>query len=131
MTELVEDFIDIVYEVRSSFANVTITNGTSNLGLIRQVLLNEKLLAELANRTALTATYINKTIYSIYESVDHIENVCNLRRTLDDNKKDLVNSQTYVYNTKVLVLILESLSKQRFCQHGRQPEVSRVVIDGE
>ena len=26
---------------------------------------------------------------------------------------------------------LESLSKRRFCQHGRQPEVNRVVIDGE
>ena len=25
----------------------------------------------------------------------------------------------------------ESLSKRRFCQHGRQPEVNRVVIDGE
>ena len=28
-------------------------------------------------------------------------------------------------------LTLESLSKGRFCQHGRQPEVSCVVIDGE
>ena len=27
--------------------------------------------------------------------------------------------------------IIESLSKRRFCQHGRQPEVNRVVIDGE
>ena len=27
--------------------------------------------------------------------------------------------------------IVESLSKRRFCQHGRQPEVSCVVIDGE
>ena len=27
--------------------------------------------------------------------------------------------------------IIESLSKRRFCQHGRQPEVSCVVIDGE
>ena len=26
---------------------------------------------------------------------------------------------------------LESLSKQRFCQHGRHPEVNRVVIDDE
>ena len=28
-------------------------------------------------------------------------------------------------------VILESLSKRRFCQHGRQPEVSCVVTDGE
>ena len=28
-------------------------------------------------------------------------------------------------------LLLESLSKRRFCPHGRQPEVNRVVIDGE
>ena len=27
--------------------------------------------------------------------------------------------------------LLESLSRRRFCQHGRQPEVSRAVIDGE
>ena len=27
--------------------------------------------------------------------------------------------------------VLESLSKRRFCQHGRQPEVNLVVIDGE
>ena len=98
MTELVEHFIDIAYEVRSSFANVTITNGTTNRDLILRVLSNEKLLAELANRTALSATYINETIHSIYESADYIENVFN---TLDDNEKDLVNTQTYVYNMKV------------------------------
>ena len=28
-------------------------------------------------------------------------------------------------------LTIESLSKRRFCQHGQQPEVSSVVIDGE
>ena len=28
-------------------------------------------------------------------------------------------------------VLIESLSKRRFCQHGRQPEVSYVVIDGE
>ena len=28
-------------------------------------------------------------------------------------------------------LILVSLSKRRFCQHGRQPKVSCFVIDGE
>ena len=27
--------------------------------------------------------------------------------------------------------IMESLSKRRFCQHGRLPEVNRAVIDGE
>ena len=26
---------------------------------------------------------------------------------------------------------LESLSRRRFCQHGRQPEVNGAVIDGE
>ena len=26
---------------------------------------------------------------------------------------------------------IESLSRRRFCQHGRQPEVNRAVIDGE
>ena len=28
-------------------------------------------------------------------------------------------------------MTLESLSKRRFCQHGRLPEVNCVVIDGE
>ena len=28
-------------------------------------------------------------------------------------------------------VLLESLSRRRFCQHGRQPEVNRAVIDGE
>ena len=101
MTELVEDFIDIAYEVRSTFANVTITNGTTNLDLIRRVLSNEKLLAELANRTALTATYINETIYSIYMSAEHIKNAFNLLSTLDDDEKNLMNAQTYVYSMKV------------------------------
>ena len=27
--------------------------------------------------------------------------------------------------------LLESLSRRRFCQHGRQPEVNRAVIDGK
>ena len=27
--------------------------------------------------------------------------------------------------------ILESLSKRRFCQHGRQREIKRIVIDGK
>ena len=31
----------------------------------------------------------------------------------------------------VWLMSIESLSKRRFCQHGRQPEVNRVVIDGE
>ena len=28
-------------------------------------------------------------------------------------------------------VIIESLSRRRFCQHGRQPEVNRAVVDGE
>ena len=32
---------------------------------------------------------------------------------------------------KVVTYRIESLSKRRFCQHGRQPEVNRVVTDGE
>ena len=31
---------------------------------------------------------------------------------------------------QVIRTIVESLSKRRFCQHGRQPKVSCVVIDG-
>ena len=28
-------------------------------------------------------------------------------------------------------MVIESLSRRRFCQHGRQPEVNRAVIDSE
>ena len=28
-------------------------------------------------------------------------------------------------------VIIESLSKRRICQHGRQPEVNQTVTDGE
>ena len=35
------------------------------------------------------------------------------------------------YKYEVCFIVIESLSKRRFSQHGRQPEVNRVVIDGE
>ena len=49
------------------------------------------------------------------------------------NLIDLIftNSPHRVTQSGVLNLSLESLSKRRSCQHGRQPEVIRVVIDGE
>ena len=31
----------------------------------------------------------------------------------------------------IVTLLLESLSKRRFCQQGRKPEISCVVIEGE
>ena len=37
----------------------------------------------------------------------------------------------FTVKSGVLFHPIESLSKRRFCQHGRQPEVNRVVIDGE
>ena len=44
--------------------------------------------------------------------------------------KDSFTTMISKYN-KVNERSLESLSKRRFCQHGRQPEVSCVDIDGE
>ena len=38
---------------------------------------------------------------------------------------------TCVSRSRYALAVLESLSKRRFCQHGRQPAVNRVVIDGE
>ena len=35
------------------------------------------------------------------------------------------------FSLVVTCVLLESLSKRRFCQHGRLPEVNRAVIDGE
>ena len=106
MTEIVEDFIDISYEIRSSITNVNFTNVTSNWELIRHVLSNDNLLAELANRTALSAKYINETILSIYLSVSHIENAYNLLNNLDQNEGTLASSQTYVSHIKVLIFVL-------------------------
>ena len=42
-----------------------------------------------------------------------------------DIRAGLTSSRSHVNGA------LESLSTRRFCQHGRQPEVSRAVIDGE
>ena len=39
--------------------------------------------------------------------------------------------RTIKFDARVANLILESLSRRRFCQHGRQPEVNRAVINGE
>ena len=36
-----------------------------------------------------------------------------------------------ILNYAVREVVIESLSKRRFCQHGRQPEVNRAVMDGE
>ena len=44
---------------------------------------------------------------------------------MDENRQGMDILQS---NTKT---IIESLSRRRFCQHGRQPEVNRAVIDGE
>ena len=34
-------------------------------------------------------------------------------------------------NRMVIMMTIESLSKQRFCQHGHLPEVNCAVIDGK
>ena len=39
--------------------------------------------------------------------------------------------EIYGMHLGLSIVVLESLSKRRFCQHGRQPEVNRAVIDGE
>ena len=38
---------------------------------------------------------------------------------------------TFLTSSVGLLLSIESLSRRRFCQHGRQPEVNRAVINGE
>ena len=36
-----------------------------------------------------------------------------------------------MFSALCVFFFLESLSKQRFCHHGRQPEINRTVTDGE
>jgi hypothetical protein len=101
MTELIEDFIDITYKIRSSSWNSTLSANTSNWELIQQILSNDALLAALANKTALSAKYINQTIYSIYYSAQHIESVFEFFNSVDRDDKALTET-TYV----LLVLVV-------------------------
>ena len=60
-----------------------------------------------------------------------------LFRALAKNMAPMTNADESPTNRLTLfpiylsLFIVESLSKRRFCQHGRQPEVNRVVIDGK
>ena len=47
-----------------------------------------------------------------------------------NRNRDILTSQLKNKRTAHAILKIESLSKRRFCQHGRQPEVS-IVTDGE
>ena len=46
-------------------------------------------------------------------------------------KHEVVQSYISTYRLCHRGHLIESLSRRRFCQHGRQPEVNRAVIDGE
>ena len=60
-----------------------------------------------------------------------------LFRALAKNMAPMTNADESPTNRLTLfpiylsLFIVKSLSKRRFCQHGRQPEVNRVVMDGE
>lgn len=87
--ELIEDFIDITYAIRSSQSNLSLPVDITNSELITQVLANNNLLAALANRTGLSAEYINETIYSVYQSAQHIQGVYDFLKSLNENQNQL------------------------------------------
>ncbi|XP_028411194.1 stimulated by retinoic acid gene 6 protein-like [Dendronephthya gigantea] len=91
--ELIEDFIDITYAVRSSQTNLSLPVNITNSELITNVLANESLLALLANRTGLSAEYINETIFSVYESAQHIQGVYDFLNSWH-GKEDQQNTTT-------------------------------------
>lgn len=68
MTEYLESFINIVYDIKSSWSGENITS----LDLIGRVLSNSTLLNAVANRTSLSAEYINNTIISVVGNAKEI-----------------------------------------------------------
>lgn len=76
MTELIENFIDITYEIRRFVSNSSLVSAnTTNLDLIQQTLSNDVLLAALANQTSLSKIYIKQTVSTIYSSAEQIQEV--------------------------------------------------------
>lgn len=91
MTELIDDFIDITHEIRS-LSTSTLSGNTTNLELIRQTLSNDALLAVLANKTALSAVEIERTITSIYVNAQNIQNVYEMFNSVDLNLNDSIQT---------------------------------------
>lgn len=76
MTELIENFIDITYEIRRFVSNSSLVSAnTTNLDLIQQTLSNDVLLAALANQTSLSIIYIKQTVRTVYSSAEQIQEV--------------------------------------------------------
>lgn len=93
MAQLLENFIDITYEIRSSFAP-TLPGNKTNFEFIEETLKSEYLIEILANKTNLTAKYINDTVGSVYASAEHIQTLYDIfSSTNDDGDIDL---STYV-----------------------------------
>ena len=74
-------------------------------------------------------------VSSFYEEIywlkvisHRLESIC-----LDTNRQKFKCSELceWIVTASHAKILLESLSRRRFCQHGRQPEVSRAVIDDE
>ena len=91
MTELIDDFIDITHEIRS-LSTSTLSGNTTNLELIRQTLSNDALLAVLANKTALSAVEIERTITSIYVNAQNIQRVYEMFNSVDLNLNDSIQT---------------------------------------
>lgn len=91
MTELIDDFIDITHEIRS-LSSSTLSGNTTNLELIRQTLSNDALLAVLANKTALSAVEIERTITSIYVNAQNIQRVYEMFNSADLNLNDSIQT---------------------------------------
>ena len=95
MTQLLESFIDITYEIRSISSNFTSDNIT-NFELIEDILSNEGLLAALVNKTGLSPKTINETISSFYYSAQHIQSVYDFLSSVDKDDRPLETAR-YVF----------------------------------
>ena len=100
--QLLDDFIDITYEIRSEYSNSSLPANTSNWVLVYHTITSNVLLAELANKTGLTVEYINNTIKGAYASAKHIEEAYQYYKDLSENDRPLETAQTYVeYSTSI------------------------------
>ena len=82
----------------------------------------------------------NKSRFETYrhQNVPIFDNVDDLRKFLLENFREELSSPADENSFRIGYITgrnqrftIESLSRRRFCQHGRQPEVNRAVIDGE
>ncbi|XP_046854813.1 stimulated by retinoic acid gene 6 protein-like isoform X2 [Xenia sp. Carnegie-2017] len=75
MTTLIENFINITYDIRSSIANTSLLTNTTISDYVLRTIYDQYLLGILANRTALSPETIVTTVEAVYGSAVYLQAV--------------------------------------------------------